>query len=174
MRKLAFLMMVLVATAACGAEVAATGAASRPAEPTADLPTPTPQATATPITAESFPTPAVTEQQFKDLQFRLSELERLMSAGDGMFSLEDDLSNVDGRLRAQQRCINALVLTAGRHQHSSDIGGGITGPGKFGTLETSGLDASSLARMLAVECGPAVDEGLLAQLTDVYGIAVLE
>ncbi len=173
MRKLFVLIVLFASAVACGSEVAATGAVDVVTEPTV-TPTiaATVQATAT-IAASQPDAPAqigVDEQKIKDLQFRLSELERLLSAGDGMFSLEDDLANADGRLRAQQRCINALVLAAGAHQHRSDIGRGISGPGQFATFDLLDLDSTSHAIMLAVECGPSVDESLIAQLADDYGI----
>ncbi len=171
-RKLLLLTLVLAASAACGSEVAATGAADQnsPTEPVATATAITAQPTATTSAGVPDDLQADIDRQFGDLRFRLSSLERLMSAGDGMFSLEDDLANADGRLRAQQRCINALVLVAGSHQHLADADGGVTGPGQFGVFGAEGLDATTHARMLAVECGPAVDESLLAQLADDYGI----
>lgn len=176
MRKLAFLIVIFASAVACGSEVAATGVTGHTDEPgvttspretsVADV-----QPTATAATGQTQDS-GVEEQRVRNIEFRLSELERLLSAGDGMFSLEDDLANADGRLRAQQRCINALVLAAGSHQHRSDIGQGITGPGQFGSFESFDLDSTSHAMMLAVECGPSVDESLLAQLADNYGIDV--
>ncbi len=174
MRKLAFLAIIFsIAAVACGSEVAATGAANVATDPTATPTVAAAQPTATAVVQPTAtPQPAISEQRIKDLEFRLSSLERLMSADDGMFSLEDDLANADGRLRAQQRCINALVMAAGAHQHGSDTGGQITGPAQFGTFDSSGLDATAHPMLLAVECGPVVDEAALAQLADNYGIDV--
>ncbi len=136
----AALLLVAMVLTACGRSEAA-----------ADTPSPTTQPTSTSLPSQE-PSQQVSEQRIKDLEFRISGLERLLSAGDGMFSVTDDLSVIEGRLRFQQECMNALVLIAGLPSPAD---------GETGT---------SAREIFETECGKAVAESSLENLASQYGL----
>lgn len=176
MRTRSFLVMAILALAATA--LAACGSTEPAEQASADTPSPTAQPTSTALTAASGSQQQISEQRIKDLEFRLSELERLLSAGDAMFSVTDDLTAIDGRLRFQQSCLNALVLVAGRHTHS---GGAWSGPAlptpapgePIDTNWLTGPDGQvqiSARELLEAECSRAVGQDALQALINTYGL----
>ena len=180
MRKRTYLATAVVALATMA--LAACGSTESAGQASADTPSPTAvvgQATSTPLPATSGQqNDAVSEQRVKDLEFRISEVERLLSVEDAMFSVTDDLTAIDGRLRFQQTCLNALVLVAGRHTHLDDVGSGSTQPTPTpGVLvDTNWLagpdgEARIAAReLLEAECSRAVGQDALQALINSYGL----
>lgn len=164
----AVMSVALVALAACGNSDAAADTPS----PTVQAAQPTTLSTPTPLPAAAS-APQVSEQRIKDLEFRISELERLLSVEDAMFSVTDDLTAIDGRLRFQQTCLNALFMVANLHSHTNDDPA-TPAPGEIrSSAVVSHADGSTsvdVSDIISGECSRAVDPNAVEALIAKYGL----